>query len=532
MSLYTLKHLLNDCSLRMSRTQCAANKKRETLEDIWRAFNDWIESRFSVGKVSLRCCISSCRSTFTPHSCVAALQGVHIATFATITWETCTNARNQAKLRPLLLLSDTFIKTYGLQQKKPLVAPVMASCEDINFTKIAIKFSKNLTKDLVFCGIRDLLQKIGEVAATGSSVSIVFTIGRLIAKNRCVSMIFDPLKFPRALEDQITRSMLGSPRSALGNLADFEISPEDAVSYSNEPSRDEAISMSYGTLDVVEDALPTSRSNPENVIGFDMSLEEELQQFDGLYSPMNEPPNPVMESAFKRHIANLAHDVDREVRYATDEQTQQKRDMETIALEQRMRRLCAEDLQRHLKMQMTERRELKHQGKQEQKNTEPSANSFYCDSELTRLGYEDKEYLQQLTDELKSQLKDQISAKEQERMNERHKHLQDDKQFLRRLRTELDAIEYKQRHDRDEQRQVLTSAWQRDSVMKKMVVAKKQQRVVEQLQHEGGNSGSPPKVDYLPNLPQPRTPTPRITDFSVGFDIRSVGKQTQTRRKT
>lgn len=448
---------------------------------------------------------------------------MHIATFATITWETYTNSRNQAKLRPLLLLSDTFVRTYGLQQKKPLVAPVMASCEDINFTKIAIKFSKNLTKDLVFCGIRDLLQKIGEVAATGSPVSIVFNTGRLIAKNRCVSMIFDPLKFPRALEDQITRSMLGSPRSALGNLADFEIPPEDAVSYSHEPQ--EAVpTMSYGALDSVEEALPTSRSNPENVIGFDMSLEEELQHFDGMYSPTNEPANPVMESAFKRHIAHLATEVDREVRYATDVQMQQRRDMETIALEQRMRRLCAEDLQRHLKMQMTERRELKHQDKQEQKNTEPSANSFYCDSEQTRLGFEDKEYLRQIKDELKGQLKDQISTKEQERMNERQKHLQDDKQFLRRLRTELDAIEHKQRHDRDERRQVLTSSWQRDSVMKKMVEAKKQQRVVEQLTQQGGGSGSPPKVDYLPNLPQPRTPTPRMADFSVGFDIRSVGK--------
>jgi hypothetical protein len=51
MSLYTLKHLLNDCSTRLSRTKCAADKKRETLEDVWRAFNDWIESRFNQGKV-------------------------------------------------------------------------------------------------------------------------------------------------------------------------------------------------------------------------------------------------------------------------------------------------------------------------------------------------------------------------------------------------------------------------------------------------------------------------------------------------
>lgn len=52
MSLYTLKQLLHDCSTRhLSRTSGAVDKKRETLEDIWRAFNDWISSRFDMGKV-------------------------------------------------------------------------------------------------------------------------------------------------------------------------------------------------------------------------------------------------------------------------------------------------------------------------------------------------------------------------------------------------------------------------------------------------------------------------------------------------
>lgn len=52
MSLYTLKQLLQDCSnTRMTRTKCTAETKRETLEDVWRAFNDWISSRFDVGKV-------------------------------------------------------------------------------------------------------------------------------------------------------------------------------------------------------------------------------------------------------------------------------------------------------------------------------------------------------------------------------------------------------------------------------------------------------------------------------------------------
>ncbi|DAZ96284.1 TPA: hypothetical protein N0F65_008317 [Lagenidium giganteum] len=506
MSLYTLKQLFNDCSSRLSRTKCAADKKRETLEDIWRAFNDWIDSRFDAGK------------------------GVHVATFATISWETCTNSRNQPKLRPVFILSDTYLKTYGLQQKKPIAPPMLASLEDINFTKIAIKFSKNLTKDLVFSGIRDMLQKIGEVSATGGAVSIAFNFGRLIAKNRCVSVIFDPLKFPRALEDQITRSMISSPPSVLGNLTDFDIPPEDTVNFNDvddwrhfNKDRGEAFENGGPAFPTDgQEALPTHRSNPDNVISSDLTLEEELQMYDVKHSPLKE--NPVIESAFRRHIVNLAEEVDREAKYAFDQQLQQKRDIETVALENKMRRLCAEDLQRHLLSQMEQRRQLRIAEKQEHRNIDPSASSFYSESELERLGHNDKEYLLKSKQFLKDQLQEQMHQKEQERLNDRQRNLLDDKQFLRRLRGEMNALEQKQQMEREERRRVLTEAWNRDSVMKKLVEAKKKQRAVEQI-HREGVAMSPAKTNYYPNLPQPATPPRQLReddDYSVGFDIRSI----------
>ncbi|KAJ0410703.1 hypothetical protein ATCC90586_008288 [Pythium insidiosum] len=483
---------------------------RETLEDVWRAFNDWIDSRFD------------------------ACKGVHIATFATITWETCTNTRNQSRVRPVFLLSDTFIKTYGLQQRKPLTAPQLASLEDINFTKIAIKFSKNLTKDLVFCGIRDMLQKIGEVAGTGTPVSIEFNVGRLIAKNRCVSMIFDPLKFPRGLEDQITRSMIGSPPSALGNLTDFDIPPEDLVDY-NSPQREDPLrarpDRARDSLDQHafetdgQEALPTHRSNPENVISLDVSLEAELQQF-GVAGASPTKENPVLESAYRRHIARLVDEVEREGRYAFDEQLQQKRDLETMALESKMRRLCAEDLQRHLVSQMEERRSQRQHERQQHKATDPAASSFYSDSEQTRLGFDDRDFVRKTKHELKMQLQQQMHQKEQERQDNRQKTLQDDKMFLHRLRNEIDEIQQKQEQEREERRRVLTDAWHRDSAVKKLVETKKKQRAAEQIRQEG-IALSPARSNYFPSLPQPMTPrlvqSPRTgDDFSVGFDIRSV----------
>ncbi|POM68271.1 Sporangia induced Predicted protein [Phytophthora palmivora] len=508
MSLYTLKHLLNDCSGRVSRTKGAAHQKKETLEDVWRAFNDWIESRFNHGK------------------------GVHIATFATITWETFTNSRNQPKLRPTFFLSDTFVKTYGLSQKRPpLPSANLASLEDINFTKIAIKFSHNLTKDLVFCAIRDMVQKIGMVASTGVAMSIEFNFGRLIAKNRCISVLFDPLKFPQALENRIARSMISSPPSALGNLDDYDISPEDMVDYNEgflPPGKNENASIVFPTDD--QEALPTNRSDPDNIIGTDVSIEEELQMYDALLSPsstasQNSAKHRVMESAFKRHIAKLANDVDLEGKYAFDSQLQQRRDLDTMALENKMRRTCAEDLQRHLRLQMQQREDAIANDKQERRSVDPRGNTFFADSERTRQGFDDHRYLNRVKEQLKLQLQDQISTKEQERVNMKQRLLQDDQQFLRRVRNELDAYEKKQLRDREELRKILTGSWNRDSGMKKLVEARKKQKAAEQI-HREGVAITMATRDYFPLLPKPVTPRAIVSrqndDYSVGFDIRSV----------
>lgn len=67
MSLYTLKHLLDDCSARRTRTACASDRKRETLEEVWRALNDWIDSRFSQGKVRV---VSVSLDTLSACACV------------------------------------------------------------------------------------------------------------------------------------------------------------------------------------------------------------------------------------------------------------------------------------------------------------------------------------------------------------------------------------------------------------------------------------------------------------------------------
>lgn len=502
---------------------------------------------------------------------------MHIATFASISWEACTNSRNQPRLRPALVLSDTFLKTYSLSQKPARVASAsstaaLAPLEDINFTKIAIKFSRRLTKDLVFCDVRDLLQRLGQVAGSGAALSVAFCFGRLVAKNRCVSVLFDPQRVPRALEDQLARSALGSPPASI-SAADLD---GDEPYYSSSSPGNDAAAADGGNnaapssgseswsnphphvfpTDGVE-ALATSRSNPENVIstaGADVSIEEELQLYDALLSPP--PPSDatptargrVFESAFRRHIASLAGDVGREAKHALDEHLQQRRDVEAMALEAKMRRLSAEDIQRYLRGQMQHREEAVAGEKLDRRSTDPSANSFYSESEQARRGFEDKEFLRRVKLELKEQLQEQMSAKEHERLSARQRTLDDDRSFLRRVRAEMEALEQKQARDREELRQTLTGSWSRDAGLKQLAATRKKQLAAAQLahppNHQQSHEGGKNESLASPMRAVAAAPTPRVSmsscgnrtvgallsprqqrqddDYSVGFDIRSV----------
>ena len=57
--------------------------------------------------------------------------------------------------RPVFLLAGQFARAHGLPQKKqPLIPKNLSALEELNFTKIAIRYSSSLTKDVVFAAIR------------------------------------------------------------------------------------------------------------------------------------------------------------------------------------------------------------------------------------------------------------------------------------------------------------------------------------------------------------------------------------------
>ena len=69
--------------------------------------------------------------------------------------------------------------------------PQLTAVEEVNFSLLAIKFSKTLTKDMVFTGIRDILKKIGDFIFRGYELEIDFFFGTLMAKENRVKFVFN-----------------------------------------------------------------------------------------------------------------------------------------------------------------------------------------------------------------------------------------------------------------------------------------------------------------------------------------------------
>lgn len=171
-------------------------------------------------------------------------QGVHIPNFGRFTWETYkTHARVDGKSvwkrrkRPVFLPTDAFVRAHGIRWKPPVTPPELEPCEEINFTRLAIKsarcsarqpspsssppsltpaprrYSTTLTKDFAFSCIRDVIQRLGTAVGIGRVVAVEFAVGHLLAKEAKLRFVFGPEveeEGPQHYRDGARASMLRS----------------------------------------------------------------------------------------------------------------------------------------------------------------------------------------------------------------------------------------------------------------------------------------------------------------------------------
>lgn len=161
MSRFTYDTLVEECAHTKQRLQVPDRRRRQEIyRDALDALNAWIRDRLVAGKVSAagrRECGARfryrCRRLAMPlgdrtgHVLTRGpAQGVHIPNFGRFTWETYkTHSKVDGKSvwkrrkRPVFLPTDAFVRAHGIRWKPPVVPPELETCEEINFSRLAIK---------------------------------------------------------------------------------------------------------------------------------------------------------------------------------------------------------------------------------------------------------------------------------------------------------------------------------------------------------------------------------------------------------
>eukprot|EP01041_Mallomonas_annulata_P008028 gene8028-16452_t len=188
---YTIDHIIQDCITDKagSRNQ-SLSARGNVFEESWEALNSWIESRLCKRK------------------------GASIGMFGTFTWE-IKQENGETLSRPIFILADSFVKDHHVKRQRILSIPLTAANEEINYSKLAIKFSKTLTKDVVFSCIRDIIKKIAEYIERSYKFNVAFRFGSLKSNERKVKFEFDYSRFSQFLPENFQPESFSSRTSRL-----------------------------------------------------------------------------------------------------------------------------------------------------------------------------------------------------------------------------------------------------------------------------------------------------------------------------
>jgi len=119
-------------------------------------------------------------------------QTLSVLNFCKIGWKLEDHMHGKVKRRPHFQVAENYARAHNIDVRPQAQVPdkQLATAEEFNFSKAAIRFSQNLTKDNIFIGLRAILQHLGEVISTGQQVSIDFEVGKLVAAERDVKFVF------------------------------------------------------------------------------------------------------------------------------------------------------------------------------------------------------------------------------------------------------------------------------------------------------------------------------------------------------
>jgi len=300
MNSYTFSHVIQELVEERSNATTGGAKavptgREEIYQSAWLSVNQWIESRLKTRK------------------------GAELSVLGKFTWE-FKKEKSEINFRPIFILGSSFSKEHHIRTQRLHYNQLLSPSEEINFSKLAIKFSKNLTKDLIFASIRDIIKKIGEFIDRFYEIEIEFSFGILKSKQRKVNFEFNLSKIQQLLPENtshlympdewqfVDESDSEPSNSLISPTPRTPLSPMSTLYFDSPPSSKNISPTSAFVSSTSSDNKDNNNNIINNNVTFELNLSpsktKEIKQFEVTSIPLT-PTTPTTSISIEKDINNL-----------------------------------------------------------------------------------------------------------------------------------------------------------------------------------------------------------------------------------
>mmetsp|Transcript_119401 Transcript_119401/g.337817 ORF Transcript_119401/g.337817 Transcript_119401/m.337817 type:complete len:531 (-) Transcript_119401:243-1835(-) len=440
-------------------------------------------------------------------------QTLSVQNFAKIGWkvEEQGNAGKGARLRPHFHFVECFMRAHGVNARSHASLPdkVLTQIEEFNFSKAAIRFSQNLTKENVFIGLRGIIQQLGEAFSSGQPISVDFEVGTLMSSNNDIRFLFiaeyylkEGLKVPdgavQATSCKPSRTFAPPSKDAMSlSLQGRGQAEPDTIKADALGGWDDRGHVTFAN-DAEEDASRAdsgelNRTAPSSMAPSSMSAMDSVQR-----------------AAMSRHI----HQLETDAAAAEMEREQWELHLQRCSEEERQelewRRALNKAHSDHLRMQV-QQADNRRQVSREQCIVQASCHDFPSFKEAPEMNF--IEYVAERRNHLKEDLDQQVLAKQRMKQFAKEREKASHEVHIEATKRELAAIRQQASAKREGERNALKQSWAKDEQLRsvKKAIQEHHKAPGTKAAMPGlvvgivGNSGVVPQLQGIPGCQSPRS---------------------------
>eukprot|EP00928_Gymnodinium_smaydae_P011927 TRINITY_DN14360_c0_g1_i3.p1 TRINITY_DN14360_c0_g1~~TRINITY_DN14360_c0_g1_i3.p1 ORF type:complete len:543 (+),score=116.54 TRINITY_DN14360_c0_g1_i3:1000-2628(+) len=347
-----------------------------------------------------------------------------------------------SRLKPYFQLADSFRRVYGVETRgqHPVSDDHLTPVDEFSYSKAALHFTQDLTKENIYNGLKAIVQQLGERMCHGQAVCLDLDVGRLVCgRDRDVSFYFAP--------EAYTLAGLEVPESA--HRSDVAESRQSGPSVSfAKPSRD-ALSL----------RLSGAGANQEKVSSVTFA-----EQANNSASTFVSEGLSAGALAARRHMEDLKAEAAAAVADKEQWEAHLKRCADEEKRDAEWRRALLKDHSEHLKAQMQEKEGRRQQGR-EHSIQQASMHDFPNFGETVPQAAV-AEYLEERRHYVRSGLEEQIREKKERRQKDLEAERALEAMHIEKARKDLERYRQKNIARKEAERNDLRDAWSEDSKLR------------------------------------------------------------------